>query len=91
MPLSRRRALPALLLSGLMLAGAALPVLAAPPPPNARPLSEILRIIEQRDGVVYFDEVEWDSDGYWEVEYYTRDGAKREIRVDPVSGETLRR
>lgn len=81
--------LPAATLAGLFLLGGA--ALAAPPPSNAKPLSEVLRMIEQRDGVTYFDEVEWDDDGYWKVEYYTRDGAKREIRVDPVSGETLRR
>lgn len=58
------------------------------PPENALPLSQILSILEEREDVAFFDEVEWDSDGYWEVEFYRTDGAKIEIDVDPVSGET---
>ena len=44
-------------------------------------------MIEERDDVHYFDEVEWDDDGYWEVEYYRRDGSEVEVEIDPVSGE----
>lgn len=66
------------------------PATADAPPQNAKPLSEILRTLEQQGDVAYFDEVEWDDDGYWEVEYITTGGQKREIKVDPVSGETKR-
>ncbi|RST86703.1 PepSY domain-containing protein [Aquibium carbonis] len=62
----------------------------AQPPRDARPLSEILATIEASGDVAYFDEVEWDSDGYWEIEYYRADGGKVKIDVDPVSGETRR-
>lgn len=57
------------------------------PPPNARPLSEIVAMVEKRDGFRYIDEVDWDEDGFWEVTYYTADRAKVEIRYDPVSGD----
>lgn len=57
-----------------------------PPPADAKPLSEILGTIEAESDFGYFDEVEWD-DGFYEVEFYTRSGAKKKIYVDPVSGE----
>jgi hypothetical protein len=59
----------------------------AEPPADAMPLSEILRMLEDRGEIAYFEEIEWDDDGYWEIEYVTREGEKVEIRVDPVSGE----
>ena len=62
----------------------------AQPPENALPLSEVLANLEAQGEVAYFDEVEWDSDGYWEIEYYRADGAKVEIKIDPVSGEPRR-
>lgn len=71
--------------AAFLLPGAALAQ--AQPPADALPLSEILAAIEGREDVAYFDEVEWDSDGYWEIEYYRPDGAKVEIDVDPVSGQ----
>lgn len=74
------------LAASLAMAGAAF----AQPPAGAKPLSEILAAIEARDDVAYFDEVEWDGDGYWEIEYYRADGARVKIDVDPVSGEARR-
>jgi hypothetical protein len=81
-----------MLVAALILGAPALalgaPALAlAAPPPEARPLSEILQAIEAQGDVRYFDEIEWDDDGYWEIEYYDMDGRKVEIHVDPVSGE----
>ena len=68
------------------------PALAADrPPANGKPLSEIVRTLEQREDFSYFDEIEWDDDGYWEVEYIAKDGSKRELKIDPVSGETRSR
>lgn len=61
----------------------------ARPPANAVPLSEILATLEQSEDLLYFDEVEWDGDGYWEVEYYRPDGAKVKIKIDPVTGQPI--
>jgi hypothetical protein len=35
----------------------------------------------------YFKEVEWDDDGYWEVEFYRTDGSEVEVDIDPWTGE----
>jgi hypothetical protein len=64
----------------------AMPAFAAPTP-DARPASEILRAVEQRPDFGHVREFEWDEDGYWEVEYATRDGGRVELRLDPRSGE----
>ncbi|MGF1622528.1 MAG: PepSY domain-containing protein [Rhodomicrobiaceae bacterium] len=58
----------------------------AAPPSNAKPLSEVLQAMEAGGNVAYFDEIEWDDD-HWEIEYYTPDGSKVEVDVDPVSGQ----
>jgi uncharacterized membrane protein YkoI len=79
------RSLPAILLVALVAAGA--PAAADAPPEDALPLSEILRMIEERDDVRYFKEVEWDDDGYWEVEFYRTDGSEVEVDIDPRTGE----
>lgn len=47
----------------VVLAGTAV----AAPPPNAKPLSEILATLEQDKNFAYFKEVEWDEDGLWET------------------------
>ncbi len=78
------------------LAAAMVVVLAQPawadrPPSDALPLSQVLRMLEDQHGVAFFDEVEWDNDGYWEIDYIARDGARREIRVDPRTGQELAR
>ncbi len=75
------------LTAALLAATLAAPAFAAPPPANARPASEVLRMVEQRPDFAYLAELDWDNDGYWKVEYRTRDGAKVELRIDPVSGE----
>jgi hypothetical protein len=59
----------------------------SPPPTDALPLSQIIQTLEQRGDVAYFGDIEWEDDGYWEIEYITRDGQKREVKVDPVSGQ----
>lgn len=68
----------------------AAPAFAEKPPANAMPLSKIIQAIEQQGELAYFDEIEWDSDGYWEVEYYATDGSKRKVKIDPVSGQIRR-
>lgn len=62
----------------------------AQPPADALPLSQIIAAIESEENFGYIDEIDWDSDGYWEVEYYRADGAKVEINIDPVSGQARR-
>jgi hypothetical protein len=74
-----------LLITAMILSVPAIAI--AAPPPNARPLSEIIRYIEARGDVRYFDEIEWDRDGYWEIEYIRMDGKKIKLRIDPVSGQ----
>jgi len=57
------------------------------PPENSLKLSEIIARIEARDQFRYIDEVDWEEEGYYDVTYYTKDKAKVEIHIDPVTGE----
>ena len=59
----------------------------AVPPQNSLKLSAIIAKIEQRDQFHYISEIDWESEGYYDVVYYTSDKAKVEIKIDPVSGE----
>jgi len=56
------------------------------PPADALAASEVLRQVEQRPDFAALYEMEWDDDGYWEIEYWSRQGARRLIRLDPRSG-----
>ncbi|MFA5582326.1 MAG: PepSY domain-containing protein [Paracoccaceae bacterium] len=67
-----------------LLAGAA--AADTPPPANALPLSQILQGIEAGGDVAWIDEVDWDDDGYWDVEYYTTDGRQVDVKIDPLTG-----
>lgn len=62
------------------------PVSAAPPS-NAKPLSEIIKALEDSGNVAYFKEIDWKDGAYWEIEYYRPDGSKVEVKIDPVSGQ----
>jgi len=55
------------------------------PPANAKPLSELVRTIEQRADFQSFESIKFD-DGAYEVEYYMRDGKEKKLHIDPVSG-----
>lgn len=66
------------------------PAFAAGPPPGSIPLSDIILSFEETGDVAYFDEIEWDDDGYWEIEFRRPDGAKVEIKIDPLTGEARR-
>jgi uncharacterized membrane protein YkoI len=63
-------------------------LMAEPPADNAPKLSQIAATIEAELGadLHYIESIEWDDDGYWEVEYRTRDGREIEIDVDPMTG-----
>lgn len=58
------------------------------PPPNARPLSEIIRTLEE-SGYRQITEVEFER-GKWEIEARDAGGEERELHVDPVSGAVTR-
>lgn len=69
----------ALVLSGPALAD-------RPPPPDAKPLSEVVRMLEATGDVVFIDEVDWE-DTHWEIEYVSKAGGKKKVRLDPVTGQ----
>lgn len=66
--------------------GAAQALASEKPPTNAVPLSEIASSLENQ-GYSPIVEMEID-DGVWKVEAY-RANTKRELRINPISGEIL--
>ena len=54
------------------------------PPANAKPLSEIVKSIEDK-GYKTITELEFD-DGVWKIEVHQPGGKEVHIKVDPVSG-----
>lgn len=56
------------------------------PPPGSLAASEVLRQVEQRPDFASLHKMEWDDDGYWEIEYVMHEGGKRTIRLDPRTG-----
>ena len=56
------------------------------PQHDAQPLSKIVRTLEEQ-GFSPIVEIEFD-DNLWEVEAY-KEGDKRELKVDPVSGRII--
>lgn len=60
------------------------------PPDDAMPLSQIVAKIEQRPDFRYIDEIEWDDDGYYEIEYRTKEGGEVKLKLDPKTGEQRR-
>jgi hypothetical protein len=56
------------------------------PPADGTPLSQMLAVLEQEADFGHFEDIDWDDDGYYEVEYYTADGEERDVRLDPVTG-----
>lgn len=57
------------------------------PPQGALPLSQIVANVEKTQPVSSFREVEWDDDGYWEVEFIDTQNRSVSIRMDPMTGE----
>lgn len=55
------------------------------PPANAKPLSTIIKTVEDR-GFGTITEVEFE-DGKWEIEVHQAGGKEIEIHVDAVSGQ----
>jgi hypothetical protein len=62
----------------------------ADPPSDGKPLSQILQALEHKDGFSHVSEIEWDEEGYWEIEFFTSTGKLRnrvKINVDPQTGK----
>jgi hypothetical protein len=58
------------------------------PPPNAKPLSTIIKTVEERNyGTI--TEVEFEG-GKWEIEVHQAGGKEIEIHVDAISGQITR-
>lgn len=78
------------LVSGVFLAAAALGIshvfAGERPPEDAKPLTEIIKMLETQ-GYAPITEISMD-DGVWEVEAYKND-EERELRVDPLTGKIL--
>jgi hypothetical protein len=55
------------------------------PPANAKPLSEIIKAIEDK-GLKTITEVEFD-DGVWKIEAHQIDGKEITLKVDPITGD----
>ncbi|PRA87234.1 hypothetical protein CQ054_08710 [Ochrobactrum sp. MYb29] len=72
-----------------MLAAIILTATSAGAPEGAK-LSEIIAKIEQTADVQYIDEVDWNDRGYYEIEYFMKNGAKVEIKIDPKTGESIK-
>ena len=71
--------------TALLLAG---PALAQNlPPANGLPLSQIIAGVEKSQPVRVFTEIEWDDDGYWDIEFVNTDNRRASLRIDPFSGE----
>jgi hypothetical protein len=56
------------------------------PPKNAKPISEIVRTLQEQ-GYSPFVDIEFE-DGKWRVKAY-KEGVKRELKIDPVSGKIV--
>lgn len=83
-----RLALAALL--SVSLSGAAL-AYTVPPPPGALPLSQVLASFEAATpDLAWIDSVDWDDDGFWDLDYVNEAGRKREVRLDPLTGAPRR-
>jgi len=97
MRLSETEMLMRILPTGIILAAAALAITTVAaradwfrdelPPANAKPLSAIIKTVEDR-GYKVISEVEFE-DGKWEVEVYQAGGKEIELPVDAISGQIV--
>jgi hypothetical protein len=55
------------------------------PPSNAKPLSEIIKMVEDK-GFKTITEVDFD-DGVWSIEAHQTDGKEVKLKADPITGE----
>jgi hypothetical protein len=59
------------------------------PPPNAKPLSTVIKSLEDR-GMKTITEVSFD-DGKWKIEVHQAGGKETTVRVDAMSGQIVPR
>ena len=57
------------------------------PPTGSLPLSQVVAGVEKTQPVQVFTEIEWDDDGYWDIEFVNQDRRRASIRIDPMTGE----
>lgn len=62
-----------------------------PPPAGSLALSEVVAKVEADAGatLAYVESVDWEDEGYWEVEYRTTDGKEVKLRADPATGAAI--
>ncbi len=77
-----------LVLASIILATTTFSTFAASP--EGAKLSEIIAKIEQSPDFQYLDEVDWNDRGYYEIEYYMKNDAKVQIKIDPKTGDTIK-
>jgi hypothetical protein len=58
------------------------------PPAGALSLSQIIAQIESRPDFAFIRDIDWD-DGRYDVQYRTRDGRDRNLKVDPRTGRPV--
>ncbi|MFO1145022.1 MAG: PepSY domain-containing protein [Amaricoccus sp.] len=61
------------------------------PPAEAKPLSEVIHNVETSLSPRAITDVEWEDDGYWQVNFVNADGRRSRVRIDPMTGETWSR
>jgi len=57
-----------------------------PPPPDAKPLSQIIADVEKRPNFAYVDAVDY-ARGAYMVIYYMKDGAEVRMEIDAKTGQ----
>lgn len=60
----------------------------AGPPAGSLSLSQIIIQIESRPDMAFIRDIDW-RDGRYEIEYRTRDGRDRVLKVDPRTGRPI--
>ena len=80
--------LPLAIATGLLAVPAAAQSL---PPANGKPLSEIIAGVERSQPVRVFTEIDWDDDGYWDIEFINDSNRRSNVSTDPISGDTWSR
>ena len=55
------------------------------PPAGAKPLSDIIRVLEEQ-GLGGITEIAF-NDGVWKIEVHQPDGSEVDLRVDPINGQ----
>ena len=74
-------------LGGLVTAGFLAPAFAQNlPPTGSLPLSQVIAGVEKTQPVRVFTEVEWDDDGYWDIEFINQSNRRTSVRIDPMTG-----